>query len=216
MWHADVAPGELTLVGPSRRVILVIDENIELDWHISVVLNPLNHQYLVSCLLLLLAPLLLLGPGHQDLHRLVQLHRERHLRELIPMGHRHPDAAQSALHPAKRRSTWRRSCVQPWNVNVLILIAKLSAVKAVSDLNTHKLSVLVVEEKRGVEPIPVREILPSASQALPYTPHSVDVGVVSVEYWVSTSRVEVAHVLPVGLGLVTCPNVDRAVGDVLQ
>lgn len=209
--HIHKAARKLACARTALLVVLNIDEHIELRRHVSRHLDLVYHKQLVLLFLLLLAPRLL-GPLHDHLHNRVKLPWKdgcciASTGLLLPCG-----ISSGCL----RHTPSSGSGPKPWNLDFLVRVSKFGTVKAVSNLHSHQLGVLVVEEERSVQPVRVREVPVRAPDPFPQVPHAVHVRMVGVEDGIACSRVEVPHILTVGLVSIPGPHVDRPMWNVLQ
>lgn len=135
--HLRVRPGVGRLVQLGRRVVLVVDEHVELQELGRVDGDVLQHQRLIGLPLRRLV--------HLEPHHLLQLQREQSLR----LGGLRP------LHPVdpRLRRLPRRPVVEPGEVDPLVGVPHSQIVDAVLDGDADELAVLVVEEEGGVEVI---------------------------------------------------------------
>nr|GMD77670.1 hypothetical protein TorRG33x02_273870 [Ipomoea batatas] len=94
--------------------------------------------------------------------------------------------------------------------------AKPLVVHTICNLNLDESLGFVIEEELSLEPIGVGDILTVAAESLPKGPHAVYIGMVAIKHRISSSRIEVTHVLIMILPRVTHSSVDRVVRDVLD
>ncbi|CAL2251628.1 unnamed protein product [Prunus armeniaca] len=186
--HVNKATGKLGLVRPAGRAGIIIHIHIKLDGHIRRELNPTDHQHLLLFSLLHVAPVSdLLRPGHFNTDGGVQGGWE--LGGKLSKGN-----LRFCLVGWKARGGLVGG-VNPRNISALVVIPKQGRVQGIPDRNTNKALLLVVEQKRAVQPISVFYVL-SPKVVLPQVPHAVHVGMVCEEDGISTRRVEDSHVLP--------------------